>query len=111
METLARAIQAAHEHGMIHRDLNPANVLLTSADAQDHRLRPRPRLDEVGQTQTGKILGTPGYMAPEQAKGKSKDAGPAADIYAFGAILYVMLTGRPPFKGQPLFRRSGRWSG
>jgi hypothetical protein len=98
-ETLTRAIQVAHQHGIVHRDLNPANILLTSDGTPkitDFGLARR--LDETGQTQTGEILGTPGYMAPEQAKGKSKDAGPAADIYALGAILYAMLTGRPPFK-------------
>jgi WD40 repeat protein len=98
VEKLARAVHHAHAHGIVHRDLKPANVLL-GADGTpkitDFGLAKR--LDDLGQTQTGAILGTPSYMSPEQAKGK-KDVGPAADIYALGSILYEMLTGRPPFR-------------
>jgi WD40 repeat protein len=100
VETLARAMHAAHQRGIIHRDLKPANVLLTTEGMPkitDFGLAKR--LDmEAGQTQSGAILGTPSYMAPEQAESKNKQIGPAADIYALGAILYEMLTGRPPFK-------------
>ena len=99
IETLARTIQVAHENGVVHRDLNPANILLTSDGTPkitDFGLARR--LNEAGQTQTGEVLGTPGYMAPEQAEGKSKGAGAEADVYALGAILYAMLTGRPPFQ-------------
>jgi tetratricopeptide (TPR) repeat protein len=98
---LARAMHAAHQRGVIHRDLKPANVLLT-ADGT-------PKIADFGlakgfggaaHTRTGEVLGTPEYMAPEQVAGKGKDAGPAADVYALGAILYDMLTGRPPFKAE-----------
>jgi WD40 repeat protein len=102
VETLARAVHAAHQRDIIHRDLKPGNVLLTS-DGQpkitDFGLAKQ--LDAgTGQTQSGAIMGTPSYMAPEQAGGKSKDIGPAADTYALGAILYELLTGRPPFMAE-----------
>jgi tRNA A-37 threonylcarbamoyl transferase component Bud32 len=98
VETLARAIHAAHQRGIVHRDLKPANVLLTEAGVPkitDFGLAKR--LESQGQTQTGQVLGTPSYMAPEQAAGKTHDVGPLADVYALGAILYEMLTGKPPF--------------
>jgi WD40 repeat protein len=98
-ETLARAMQAAHEQHVIHRDLKPANVLLAgdgTPKITDFGLAKK--LDEAGQTQSGAVMGTPSYMAPEQAGGKSGEIGPAADVYALGAILYECLTGRPPFK-------------
>ena len=95
---LARAVHAIHQQQIVHRDLKPANVLLT-ADGQpkitDFGLARR--LDEEGRTQTGAVMGTPSYMSPEQARGETKQVGPAADIYALGAILYECLTGRPPF--------------
>jgi eukaryotic-like serine/threonine-protein kinase len=100
--TLARAMHAAHQARIVHRDLKPANVLLT-ADGQpkitDFGLAKRLESDD-NQTQTGDVMGTPSYMAPEQALGRTKDVGPAADIYALGAILYDVLTGRPPLKGE-----------
>jgi WD40 repeat protein len=98
-ETLARAMHAAHQQQVIHRDLKPANVLLTADGTlkiTDFGLAKH--LDQGGHpTVTGLVMGTPSYMAPEQAGGR-KDVGPAADIYALGAILYEALTGRPPFR-------------
>jgi WD40 repeat protein/tRNA A-37 threonylcarbamoyl transferase component Bud32 len=99
VEKLALAMQAAHDRGVIHRDLKPANVLLSedgTPKITDFGLAKK--LDEDSKTQTGSIMGTPSYMAPEQAGGKSKELGPACDIYALGAILYECLTGRPPFR-------------
>jgi hypothetical protein len=100
VEMLARAVQTAHQCGIIHRDLKPSNVLLASDGTPritDFGLAKRVQGDS-GLTQTGAVMGTPSYMPPEQAEGK-KEVGPAADIYALGAILYEMLTGRPPFVG------------
>lgn len=105
VEKLARAMHAAHERGVIHRDLKPANVLLTedgTPKITDFGLAKK--LDEDTRTATGAVLGTPCYMAPEQAGGMTRELGPACDVYALGAILYECLTGRPPFKGAtPLY--------
>jgi serine/threonine protein kinase len=101
IEVLSRAIHSAHEHNVVHRDLKPANVLLTRdgvAKIADFGLAKRLD-DESAPTETGSILGTPSYMAPEQVRGPGHGVGPAADVYALGAILYELLTGRPPFKG------------
>src|SRR5262249_46042109 len=100
VQTLALAMQAAHEAGVVHRDLKPANVLLTAAGVPkvtDFGLARQPAAPS-GQTQGGQIVGTPSYMPPEQASGQVRRIGPAADVYALGAILYECLTGRPPFK-------------
>jgi len=98
---IALAIDYAHSKGIVHRDLTPANVLVDEHDnvrLMDFGLAKRMH-GEKSITRTGDILGTPGYMAPEQAIGKSKTVGPKADIYSAGAILYWCLVGRPPFKG------------
>jgi len=101
LATLARAIASAHRAGVIHRDLKPANVLFTTdgtAKVADFGLAKR--LDEDdGQTHSGQVMGSPSFMAPEQARGRGREVGPSADIYSLGALLYETLTGRPPFKG------------
>ena len=99
---LARAVEVAHQGGIIHRDLKPANVLLT-ADGT-------PKITDFGLarrleggavlTLSGAAVGTPSYMAPEQAQGKTRAIGPALDIYSLGAMLYELLTGQPPFRAE-----------
>jgi tetratricopeptide (TPR) repeat protein len=102
VEVLAKAMHAAHQQQVIHRDLKPANVLLAADGTPkitDFGLAKR--LDNsAGQTATGVIVGTPSYMAPEQADGRTKEFGPASDVYALGAVLYECLTGRPPFRAE-----------
>jgi serine/threonine-protein kinase len=100
VETLARVMQEVHRLAIVHRDLKPANVLLTGDG--------RPKIAdfglakwldvESGLTRTDHVVGSPSYMAPEQAEGKAGAVGPAADVYALGAILYELLTGGPPFR-------------
>ncbi len=106
IEILARAAHYAHERGIVHRDLKPANVLLASPGRESGE-SPIPKIadfglakcldDESGSTRTGLVIGTPSYMAPEQALGQNRDITRATDVYALGAILYELLTARPPF--------------
>lgn len=112
---LAEAVEHAHQRGVLHRDLKPANILLDPDGALLDTLRitdfglaklwlaGQETLDVSPRTHTGAILGTPNYMAPEQALGQSTTVGPATDVHALGAILYELLTGRPPYQADTVF--------
>ena len=104
LQTLAQGIQAAHDKGIVHRDLKPASILLkadgTPTSTDFGRAK---KMQNAGLTATGAVIGTPSYMAPEQAGGKSKEIGSATDVYALGTILYESLTGRPPFRAPTTF--------
>ncbi len=107
VERLARAVNHAHAHGIVHRDLKPSNILFDvegAAKVSDFGLAKRLDADPAeADTRSSLLLGTPSYMAPEQASGRPEAVGPAVNVYALGAILFECLTGRPPFLGhQPL---------
>ena len=102
---LCNAVEFAHQSGIYHRDLKPANVLINDCGQPviiDFGLAKIKSHDD-SITATGQMLGTPAYMAPEHASGKVRNAGPAADVYALGAILYYLCTGEPPFTGRTAF--------
>jgi serine/threonine-protein kinase len=99
---LASAMDYAHQRGIIHRDLKPSNVLVANDGTpkiSDFGLAKRIAEEDSGVTRAGTVLGTPSYMAPEQAEGKNNQLGPRSDIYSLGAVLYDLLTGRAPFRG------------
>jgi WD40 repeat protein/predicted Ser/Thr protein kinase len=104
LKTIAEAVHVAHEHGILHRDLKPSNILVDLHDQiriTDFGLAKRLGSDS-DLTLTGQLVGSPNYLSPEQAAGRSRDLTPRSDVYALGALLYQLLTGRPPLIGASL---------
>ncbi|HEX2751430.1 MAG TPA: serine/threonine-protein kinase, partial [Verrucomicrobiales bacterium] len=102
LRKIAMAVQHAHDEGLLHRDLKPGNILIDPSDepqVTDFGLA-RAIHSDSSLTRTGAILGSPSYMSPEQAEGRMKDVDVRTDVYSLGAVLYEMLTGRPPFQGE-----------
>lgn len=97
---LADAVASAHAKGIVHRDLKPANIMLTESGEPKVTDFGLARVGESDMTASGAIMGTPSYMAPEQAGGRTKEIGAHTDVYALGAVLYECLTGRPPFRDE-----------
>ncbi|HEX5220798.1 MAG TPA: serine/threonine-protein kinase, partial [Verrucomicrobiae bacterium] len=110
LKTIAEAVQYAHSRGVLHRDLKPSNILIDENDQPritDFGLAKRltdsqPSTNDAQLTQTGQMLGSPSFIPPEQAAGQKDAIGPASDVYSLGAILYHLLTGRPPFLAETL---------
>jgi hypothetical protein len=100
---IALALAAAHAKGIVHRDLKPANIMFDRERkdilVMDFGLARGPQLGPAGATHSGVVMGTPAYMSPEQARGESKEVGPAGDIYSLGVVLYELLTGTRPYNG------------
>jgi len=104
LKAIAEAIEFAHRQGTLHRDLKPSNILIDGFDqprVTDFGLAKRLEASEQ-LTATGSLIGTPSYMSPEQAGAEGGKLGPASDVYSLGAVLYELVTGRPPFLGESL---------